>query len=948
MEYQLGTLGPLQFENMVRALWLAAVGPGVTVFGAGSDGGREASYRGSFAMATEERWDGYTVIQAKYRTKEREPEDNLQWLLQQIKAELRHWGDKNSKRVRDGALPDNLIIVSNVSLSSAPGGGIDTANAELKKIADVQKVNLQNWRVWPAQQLSALLDNAAGVRGAYGGFLTPGDVLAQITERLDLDDKELERALISYVTKEMLAARWVTLDSGGGESRDDRVELGHVAVDLPVRRRDDHELPWAMKTLVTHADTVPRHSPDANTAPPHVLLVGGPGQGKSTITGLLAQVYRVALLQGSTTLSGEAQRLHTDLKEILPARGLPVPANRRWPIRVDLAAFAGEISGEMEPSLLKYLAKRIAMRSAADVTAAKLDQWLGRYPWLLVLDGLDEVASSHLRDSVVRAVSEFLVDAGSRLADVVVVATTRPQGYANELDARDYGRLELLELTNGQAVAYADQLARARVPDDLDLRQHIHAAMTDAASNPMTARLIRTPLQVSIMSRLLEHRQRIPQERYALFAAYFDTIYARESNKKGHIAKLLEERRNDVVWVHQRVGLACHVGAESGAAVDASIPREQLQQIVLDRLREEGLDATDAERTAEFIATAALNRLVLLVPQGAGDNVGFEVRSLQEFMAARALTAGDDRAIVEGLRPLVPAAHWRNTWLFAAGFLFSEREHLRSQVIGLLREVEASNALYKLAGVGADLAGDLVYDGLASKSPDRNRALALHAIEEIATSPGLNWNKLARVLQHASDDLQTRTNIVRAIDAALARGGGPRATALLLCHEWEASTGALAGQARQRWTNNPVADVEPGFLIVLHGVSGDLPAGSPSLTTYLSTLLTDTDPARAVVEGLTASQLGQEHLKVPDLAAAESVGDVAWVVGSVAQDSAHLERTLLDANSQKLSTAGDGICQLIDAIAAPDWHIAHTVRTEIQHWLSLRTVDARLLDPGLG
>jgi hypothetical protein len=215
--------------------------------------------------------------------------------------------------------------------------------------------------------------------------------------------------------------------------------------------------------------------------------------------------------------------MHADLVRDLPGAGLPRPANRRWPIRIDLAGVATHIAGHTEESLLRYLADRISARSPCDIKPMQLDRWLTRYPWLLILDGLDEVASAAVREQVVRTVSDFLVDAASRAADVVVVATTRPQGYADEFDPSDFARLELAELSTHQALRYADRLALERHPDNLDMRTHIRKRLEEASETAMIARLMRTPLQVTIMSRLLEGRQRVPQERYALFNAYFNT-----------------------------------------------------------------------------------------------------------------------------------------------------------------------------------------------------------------------------------------------------------------------------------------------------------------------------------------------------------------------------------------------------------------------------------------
>ena len=90
----------------------------------------------------------------------------------------------------------------------------------------------------------------------------------------------------------------------------------------------------------------------------------------------------------------------------------------------------------------------------------------------------------------------------------------------------------------------------------------------------------------------------------------------------------------------------------------------------------------------------------------------------------------------------------------------------------------------QFAAPGAELAADLVLDGLA---------------EDLQRTPGLGWPLLAKTLLLAVDDRLTRDAIVRATDAALAQDGGPRAAALLLCDWWQRRTGPLPAAARQRW-----------------------------------------------------------------------------------------------------------------------------------------------------
>jgi hypothetical protein len=66
----LSGLRPQGFERLSQALAVRALGPGVEVFGEGPDGGREASFRGRLPYPSfTEPWDGYGVLQAKYKAR---------------------------------------------------------------------------------------------------------------------------------------------------------------------------------------------------------------------------------------------------------------------------------------------------------------------------------------------------------------------------------------------------------------------------------------------------------------------------------------------------------------------------------------------------------------------------------------------------------------------------------------------------------------------------------------------------------------------------------------------------------------------------------------------------------------------------------------------------------------------------------------------------------------
>ena len=61
-------------------------------------------------------------------------------------------------------------------------------------------------------------------------------------------------------------------------------------------------------------------------------------------------------------------------------------------MRIDLGLYAQEGGLAEESTLLRWIAHKISQRSnLGDVKPSALQTWMHQWPWLLVLDGLDEV-----------------------------------------------------------------------------------------------------------------------------------------------------------------------------------------------------------------------------------------------------------------------------------------------------------------------------------------------------------------------------------------------------------------------------------------------------------------------------------------------------------------------------------------------------------------------------
>ena len=165
--------------------------------------------------------------------------------------------------------------------------------------------------------------------------------------------------------------------------------------------------------------------------------------------------------------------------------------------------------------------------------------------------------------------------------------------------------------------------------------------------------------------------------------------------------------------------------SETSGDSRALLSLQDLYSLVEARLLELGCEkGAGIDALTENIVTAATKRLVLLVP-AEQDSVTFEVRSLQELMAARALSDGTDEQIHQRLHLTAPSPHWRNTWVFVAGRIFTDGpDNRRDLIVEIVESVDKRPGWPGwLCPVGPELASDLLDDGLAATSPKWQRRL---------------------------------------------------------------------------------------------------------------------------------------------------------------------------------------------------------------------------------
>lgn len=768
-DYKLEALSTRSFEHLVQSLALREVTQLVTPFGDGPDGGREATFEGLTEYGPSgSPWNGYGVIQAKF--KQRPSASDGRWALSELRKEFRAFKSRKVPR----RMPEYYIYVTNAVLSPVERtGGKDLLVAALEKFS--AENNLKGYDIWDYDKIRILLDNNRDVRASYSAWVTTGDVLADLSQFLKPKRPDFYKILVNLLQKDMVADQYAKLEQAG-HSADEPIPLSQVFIDLPVGTEpvtDVEGLNQSRTPTLKFADTIVKVANEQFLAQAarqskkrlfgeedqqsgRFVLIGGPGQGKTTLGQFVCQIFRASLL-GSARREIIDSLAQTAMDEVITQWGegrIPRAKARRLPVRVVLSEFAKELADGESVSLLGYLAKYVTKRAGTDLSVDDIKELLRSYPSLIVLDGLDEVPPSTNRDELLRAVRDFRIDVVTEEVDVLIVATTRPQGYNDDFSPRVYKHLYLVPLPPPVALEYARRLTEIRFGQDIARYEKVTERLARASAAPATARLMRSPLQVTIMTFLVDRMGQPPQERYSLFSEYYKLICQRELERAIPAAEVLRDNRSDIDAIHMRVGLVLQTESERSGGTDSKLTTRQFSEIVEGYLTEEGHDGAELDDLADKIIEAAANRLVFLVGLEAG-RIGFEIRSLQEFMAAEGLMDGADSVVQARLRKIAGVTNWRNVFLFAAGKCFSKVRHLRDTIGQICAELndDVSNEINIVTKAGSVLALDLLEDGPAARQPIMSRTLTRLALELLDLPEADRLNRLFSTYQERTASL---------------------------------------------------------------------------------------------------------------------------------------------------------------------------------------------------
>lgn len=690
-EFDYESMTGLEFQALVSALVVREFPRAQCMPLHGRDGGRD--------VIVQEVVDGQfrdnIIFQVKMKERSETgvptTKDLYEWVVEHVNREVVKQPSLISRGMTE------YVLVTNIPASGDMHKGLRDQVSRL--LAD--KIQVKSRVLW-REDLNTRLRAHPDVALAHGLLVGDSTLRSMLSDRGIIAGSEADvitRAMLSYCTvqyTEDSVLRFSQVDL-------DPVPLLNMFVDVPMtlkrpkRARPGDE--WTRSVRVAYSAMRIHKSSSSNVEIPQfheysaapgaadlilhghanifdrAMIEGAPGQGKTTISQYVCQVYRAQLL-------GKKE----DLKRI---GSFHQSTPFRMPFRVELRKYASWLSaresGDVETGLLAYIANLVSESVDIAVEAKMIVAVLCGTRSIIMLDGLDEVAEATSRLLVIDKINKLSENLRTWNAEARVVVTTRPSMIApvGDIESLEFANFTLANLRTRHITKYAGRWYKIKSLSS-EKKFQINSILMESLKSRHVADLARNAMQLAILLYLIQIRGRsLPQKRTALYHSYIQAFQSRESDKSLPVSEygdLLLDLHGYVAWI-----LHCRSELGSVEGTRGEIEKPELQEIVADYLEFEGYQRNLVRNILDGV-----QRFFMLVERNEG-YFEFEVQPLREFFAARHLyTTSPQVPTVEvpaGTRPdrlaaLLHNPYWLNVLRFFAG------HYQKGELADLVRQME--------------------------------------------------------------------------------------------------------------------------------------------------------------------------------------------------------------------------------------------------------------------
>ncbi len=683
MDYNLNNLGPNNFEHLIQALSKKILGEGVSIFGAGPDGQREATFTGCTNYPSDkECWDGYWVIQAKFKSASTRVAD-YPWLKECFETEMKGF---ESKKAEGKQIPDNYLFFTNVILTPVLEKGIKDKMDELA----AQYMNLiPHIQILGADDIKRFLDGNRDVAVCYSSYILSGDILSLLYHQVNEQEQKRQNTFFRYLSQSFENDYCSKMEQAG-QLTDDRVSIDKVYVDLNFKYENRNESGKFIENALVVGNELFRFSENQkNTSQPEpsklsnkYVLKGLAGQGKSTVCQFLAQIYRATFLNNFN--KNNSPKINEFINRI-KADGILLPTCFRIPLRIELRLFSSWMINrkkeEKNADLITYISSRIGEIASEKFDNETLRLYFENYSWIFFFDGLDEVPESSNRNDVMKEINRFInIELRQVNTDALFFATTRPEGYVGEFKNNEFEHINLLPLDKENCFKYLDKLLSVIEPDSTKRKSYFEI-LQQGFNNEQISFMMQTPLQATIITILVRAGGEPPRDKYSLFKEYFDIILKREKQKG--VGNLLNSNQDLIEGIYYLLGYNLQKRASTSEASDGLLSLDQMKELISQQLEIDGITQQNPEY--QTILNSAYDIIVLRInfaSQIKEGYIGFSIRSIQEFLAAVYLQKNtSDEDLLKIIENLAKSSYWKNTFIFLVECIAKNKTYYLDNII---------------------------------------------------------------------------------------------------------------------------------------------------------------------------------------------------------------------------------------------------------------------------
>lgn len=673
MDYLYENLGDERFQEFCSSL-IAKEFPNSQSFPVGQpDGGRDTISYNVTNIKKE-----FIVFQVKYVKNANTISDLHQWLKGIIAKEA----PKIDKLIPKGA--KQFYLITNVKgTAHLDSGSIDKVNRILEESISIPSVCY--WR----EDLSRLIEKDPIFKWSFPEILNGQDVLNSILFSNINENKEKRESII----KAYLIDQYQMDNEVKFRQIDLQNKLFDLFTDVPIHIKKFNNKNKYIKNIISSFDrsnklimnfqdaymVEEQHSigaanfilhPEIQNNISKILLEGGPGQGKSTISQFVCQVHRAKLLNKTNDL------------EILPKNLQNIPI--RLPFKIDLRHIASWVENKnpyqsrlgeeyfksiWKNSLESFLIGHMVYHSQIDdFTTTDLMAILRVSSTLFVFDGFDEIADFKIRESVIDFINKGLNRIQENAKSIQVLITSRPAAFSDTIgfSTESYPHFELTDITEKIIKEYVEKWIKASRLESREASE-IKRLVDEKLKMPHLRDLAKSPMQLAIFISLLRTRgESLPNKRTALYDSYIDLFFNRESEKN----TVIRDNRDLIIDIHQYLAWILHSEAEM-LKNTGSISIEDLKIRLKEYLEKEGHKTDITDQLFHVLE----ERVCALVSRVQG-TYEFEVQPLREYFCARYLyntspysPAGAEKPGTkpERFNAIAGNFYWHNVVRFFAG-----------------------------------------------------------------------------------------------------------------------------------------------------------------------------------------------------------------------------------------------------------------------------------------